>query len=153
MRKRLTYVTALLLLSSCATTPREELAPSRCLTERPDILAKRETIFAKDAATMWTISAHEEGIGASVDRRDGITRLVKFVPGGPALMSQLRESDVLTCIAPDAKAPFYSVSHLSLEDVVSLIRGEPGSSVTLRVVRDSTTRDITLARQRVRSGY
>ena len=150
---RVIFLTTLaLLLSACANVPHGQQALEPCQSDRPDKLALREAMLAQDAATAWTLDAHEEGIGASVTRQSERTTLVKFMPGGPALMSQLRESDVLTCVAPDGKAPFYDVSSLSLDDVVSLLRGEPGSPVVLRVLRNGTTTDISLNRKRVRLG-
>jgi len=77
--------------------------------------------------------AHKTGaqgeIGAAVSKRFGYATVVSVIPGGPADKAGLQASDILEAIGD-------KTSHdLSLAEIHNLLTGEPGSTVTVSVVR------------------
>jgi carboxyl-terminal processing protease len=68
-------------------------------------------------------------IGAAVSKRFGYASIVSVVPGGPADKAGLQDTDILESI--EGK----STREMSLAEIHSLISGDPGSTVTLSVVR------------------
>ncbi len=70
-----------------------------------------------------------EGIGAELSIEDGIVRVVRLIEGSPASKSGLLPDDIVTTVAGK------EVSGLPLPDVIGLIRGPKGTSVTLDVGR------------------
>jgi carboxyl-terminal processing protease len=68
-------------------------------------------------------------IGAAVSKRFGYADIVAVIPGGPADKVGIENSDVLESI--EGK----STHDMSLAEIHSTLRGEPGSTVTVSVVR------------------
>jgi carboxyl-terminal processing protease len=68
-------------------------------------------------------------IGASVSKRFGYAAVVSVIPGGPADKAGLQDTDILEAI--DGK----STREMSLAEVHSMLAGQPGSNVTVSVVR------------------
>jgi len=69
------------------------------------------------------------GIGAAISKRYGYATVVSVIPGGPADKAGLQSSDIIEAIENKS-------SHdLSLAEVRNMFRGEPGSTVTVSVVR------------------
>ena len=68
-------------------------------------------------------------IGAAVSKRFGYASIVSVIPGGPADKSGLQDTDILESI--EGK----STREMSLARIHSLLSGDPGSTVTLSVVR------------------
>jgi carboxyl-terminal processing protease len=68
-------------------------------------------------------------IGAAVSKRFGYAAVVSVIPGGPADKAGLQDTDILEAI--DGK----STREMSLAEVHNLLAGQPGSNVTVSVVR------------------
>ncbi|HEX9111777.1 MAG TPA: S41 family peptidase [Terriglobales bacterium] len=68
-------------------------------------------------------------IGAAVSKRFGYAAVVAVIPGGPADKAGVESSDILESI--EGK----STRDLSLAEIHSMLAGEPGSTVTVAVVR------------------
>jgi carboxyl-terminal processing protease len=68
-------------------------------------------------------------IGAAVSKRFGYASVVAVIPGGPADKAGLQATDILEAI--EGK----SSRELSLAEIHNLLSGQPGSNVTVAVVR------------------
>lgn len=68
-------------------------------------------------------------IGATVSKRFGYAAVVSVIPGGPADKVGLQATDILEAI--EGK----STREISLAEVHNLLGGQPGSNVTVEVVR------------------
>lgn len=94
-----------------------------------------------------------EGIGVSIrpDRKNpDYTRIVTLVDGGPAAKTgQIKPNDLIIGIAKDGKT-MTDVVGWSSREIVGLIRGKRGTSVTLKVRQPNTpeagSRTVTLVR-------
>jgi len=86
-----------------------------------------------------------EGIGAEVQVKDGAIVVVAPIDGTPAQQAGLRPGDVIL------KVNGQDVTGLPLEQVVGLILGPTGTSVTLTILSPDSgqTRDISLVRTRI----
>ena len=71
------------------------------------------------------------GIGAVINKEDGKFLITRFFVDSGAEAAGLKISDVITHVDEN------DVSPLDLNEVVALIRGDPGTRVTLTVVRES----------------
>ncbi len=94
-----------------------------------------------------------EGIGVSIrpDRKNpDYTRIVTLVDGGPAAKTgQIKPNDLIIGIAKDGKT-MTDVIGWSTREIVSLIRGKRGTSVTLKLRQpnspDASARTVTVVR-------
>ncbi|MEK6220143.1 MAG: carboxy terminal-processing peptidase [Psychrobacter cryohalolentis] len=94
-----------------------------------------------------------EGIGVSIrpDRKNpDYTRIVTLVDGGPAAKSgQIKPNDLIIGIAKDGET-MTDVVGWSTREIVSLIRGKRGTSVTIKVRQPNTpeasARNVTVVR-------
>ncbi|AAZ18152.1 C-terminal processing peptidase-1, Serine peptidase, MEROPS family S41A [Psychrobacter arcticus 273-4] len=94
-----------------------------------------------------------EGVGVSIrpDRKNpDYTRIVTLVDGGPAAKSgQIKPNDLIIGIAQDGKT-MTDVVGWSTREIVSLIRGKRGTSVTIKVRQpntpDASARNVTVVR-------
>ena len=68
-------------------------------------------------------------IGATVSKRFGYAAVVAVIPGGPAEKAGVENSDILESI--EGK----SSRDMSLAEIRSILAGEPGSTITVSVVR------------------
>lgn len=68
-------------------------------------------------------------IGAAVSKRFGYAAVVSVIPGGPADKAGLEATDILEAI--EGK----SSREMSLAEIRNLLSGQPGSNVTVEVVR------------------
>ncbi len=93
------------------------------------------------------MSGKLEGIGATLQYKDGEIRVVKIIPGGAAWREgELEPGDVILKVAQDDKPPV-SVVGMRLDDAVQLIRGPKGTKVRLTVRKpDGTIKEITIIR-------
>lgn len=76
------------------------------------------------------------GVGIQVEQRDGHIVIVAPIPGTPADRAGLQRGDQLVKI--DGKP----LVNPTLDSTISLVRGEPGSRVTLTVFRPGSNRTI-----------
>src|SRR5579862_7262667 len=68
-------------------------------------------------------------IGAAVSKRLGYAAVISVIPGGPADKAGLQDGDILEAI--EGK----STREMSLAEIHSMLAGQPGSNVTVSVVR------------------
>ena len=94
-----------------------------------------------------------EGLGVSFrpDRKNpDYTKIVSLVDGGPAAKTgQVRANDLIIGVAQDGQ-PMVDVVGWSVHEIVSVIRGARGTSVTIRVKQpntpDSSARNVLIVR-------
>ncbi len=79
------------------------------------------------------LSNRLEGIGAQLSIDGNYTKIVKLIPGGPAWkQGDLKADDKILKVEQDGEPPV-DVVGMHIDEVVSLIRGEKGTYVTLHV--------------------
>jgi carboxyl-terminal processing protease len=83
------------------------------------------------------------GVGIFVELQDGRPVVLQPIPGTPAHREGLRPGDRI--LAVDGVA----TDRMSLEEVVSRIRGPSGTTVTLRLTRGDRTFQVPLVRTRI----
>jgi len=75
-----------------------------------------------------------DGIGASLLSKYGETIVKQIVPGGAADKDgRLQIEDIIVGVAEGADSEFVDIVDMKINDVVSLIRGDPGTLVRLQV--------------------
>ena len=84
------------------------------------------------------------GVGLEVGRRGGKITVVSPVAGASGYEQGVRTGDVITEVAGQP------TTTLSLEDVETLLRGEPGTTVRITVEREGTPDPLTFALTRER---
>lgn len=86
------------------------------------------------------------GLGIEVGTRDGFVEVIAPIDGTPADAAGMRPGDLIIRIDGE------SVKGMELSEAVRLMRGEPGSAVTLSVMRESADqpREITMERAIIR---
>lgn len=86
------------------------------------------------------------GIGATVTLNDdGYVRIVQTQEGSPAEEAGILAEDVITEVAGE------NVKGMKLDDIVSRMKGEEGTSVTLTIVRGDETLKIDVTRRKIDS--
>jgi carboxyl-terminal processing protease len=85
------------------------------------------------------------GVGIQVEQRDGHIVIVAAIPATPAERAGLRRGDQLV------KIDGQELVNPTLDSTIKLVRGEPGSPVSLTVFRPSQNRnfDYTVHRERI----
>lgn len=74
-----------------------------------------------------------EGIGATLEEKDGYIKVVSIIPGGPAfLQGQLEAEDFILKVAEGDGKPV-DITDMRVRNAVKLIRGKKGSEVRLTV--------------------
>ncbi|KIO63473.1 S41 family peptidase [Caldifermentibacillus hisashii] len=86
-----------------------------------------------------TISSSFEGIGAQVEQKDDHIVIVAPIKGSPAEKAGLKANDII--LEVDGK----SIQGMSSNEAVSLIRGEKGTKVNLKISRPGVTDPIELS--------
>ncbi len=84
------------------------------------------------------------GVGIQVEQRDGHVVIVAPIPGTPAERAGLRRGDQLAKIDGEA------LVNPTLDSTIKLVRGEPGSLVTITIFRPSQNRTLDFAVRRER---
>ena len=83
-----------------------------------------------------------EVIGAILTIKDGITEIVRLIPGGPAEKSGLiKVSDKIVGVASKVSEEVQDVRDWRIDEVVNLIRGPKGTKVKLEVLAPSMDDD------------
>jgi len=100
------------------------------------------TVFTSpfSASPLNQLETEYEGVGMSVEMIDNEVVIISPFKGSPAEAAGLEPNDVITEI--DGQ----SVSGLSLDAVVDMIKGESGTTVKIKVRRGSTNKTITVTR-------
>ncbi|MCU0443304.1 MAG: carboxy terminal-processing peptidase [Microscillaceae bacterium] len=76
-----------------------------------------------------------EGIGARLQTQDDYTVINEVMPGGPAFKGkELKKGDKIIAVAQGDEGDFEDVIGWRIDDVVSLIRGQKGTTVRLKIV-------------------
>ena len=84
-----------------------------------------------------------EGIGAILSSEDGITKIVRLIPGGPAEKSGLlKVNDKIVGVASLPENDIEDVRDWRIDEVVRLIRGPKNTKVRLEVIPNSSPDDI-----------
>ncbi len=93
------------------------------------------------------MSGKLEGIGATLQYKDGEIKVVKIIPGGAAWREgELEAGDVILKVAQGDEPPV-SIIGWRLDDAVRLIRGPKGTKVRLTVRKvDGTIKEISIIR-------
>ncbi len=92
-------------------------------------------------------SGQFEGIGATLQEREGEIKVMNIVPGSASWkQGDLKEGDIIQKVAQGDAEPV-SILDMPLDDAVQLIRGKKGSEVRLTVKKvDGTTKIIPIIR-------
>ncbi len=92
-----------------------------------------------------SLSGRFEGIGAEIGIKNNILTIISPLPGSPAERSGLKAKDQVVEIDGT------STEDMRLDEAVSLIRGEKGTSVVLTIAREGATelRDISIIRDTI----
>ena len=89
----------------------------------------------------WEINlkASLEGIGAILSSEDGITKIIRLIPGGPAEKSGLlKVTDKIVGVATSINEELVDVRDWRIDEVVKLIRGPKSTIVQLEVLPASS---------------
>ncbi|WP_114784164.1 carboxy terminal-processing peptidase [Botryobacter ruber] len=88
-----------------------------------------------------------EGIGASLQEKDGQIKVMEIVPGSPShLQGELKPGDAIVKVAQADDEPVL-VEGMRLDDAIQLIRGKKGTEVRLTVRKpDGSTKIIPIVR-------
>ena len=91
-----------------------------------------------------------EGIGAVLREKDHFVEVAELVAGGAAWrQGQLTAGDVIEAVTPDG-GDTVDIADMNLDDVVKMIRGPKGTTVKLRVRKDSgAVETIAITRDKV----
>ncbi|MCL5256325.1 MAG: S41 family peptidase [Chloroflexi bacterium] len=92
-----------------------------------------------------SLAGQLEGIGAEMVQQAGMPTILAPIAGSPAERAGLRPGDVITRVNGQ------DISGLSLSQVVNLVRGPAGTSVTLTIVHkgSSTPVNVTIVRAKI----
>ncbi|MFO8025066.1 S41 family peptidase [Thiohalophilus sp.] len=86
------------------------------------------------------------GLGIVVGMEDGFVKVVSPIDDTPAAKAGIQSGDMIIRLDDE------SVKGMSLDDAVKLMRGEPGTKITLTVVREGEDKPLTfeLTRDKIR---
>lgn len=83
------------------------------------------------------------GIGVEIGMRNNVPTVVRVLQDNPAEKAGVQVDDIITAINGD------STQELTLNEVVSQVRGEVGTTVKLTVLRGSEQKEISITREQV----
>lgn len=92
----------------------------------------------KDAAHRSIYDAAPRGIGAAIGLQDGFPTLHAIIPGSPLEGSGLQPGDRIVEVRASDGAS-HALYGKELVSTINLIRGEPGTEITLRILRPNET--------------
>lgn len=94
-----------------------------------------------------SMSGKFEGIGATLQSRDGQTKIVDIIPGSASWrQGELEVNDIILQVGQGDDEPI-DIANMELDDVVKKIRGKKGSTVKLTVKKiDGTVKIIPIVR-------
>lgn len=87
------------------------------------------------------------GVGIEITQEDGLIKIVSPIEGSPADRAGLKSGDLITRVDDAA------VKGLTLNDAVKRMRGEPGTKVSLTILRKDENRSfpVTITREEIRT--
>jgi carboxyl-terminal processing protease len=93
-------------------------------------------------------SGRLEGIGATLQTQDEYTKVTTLVVGGPAWKAkELEVEDLIIAVRQQGEEEAVDIKDMVVEDVVSYIRGDKGTTVFLKVKKpDGTVKEISIVR-------
>ncbi|MEM6770901.1 MAG: carboxy terminal-processing peptidase, partial [Bacteroidota bacterium] len=93
-------------------------------------------------------SGRLEGIGATLQNDGSYTKVTTIVVGGPAWKAgELKEDDVIMAVRQEGQEEALDIKDMLVEDVVTHIRGDKGTTVFLKVRKpDGTIQEISITR-------
>ncbi len=92
-----------------------------------------------------SVTGEYGGVGLSVENYDGKCRVVAPISGTPAEKSGIKSGDIVT------KVDGVDISDKTLDDAVSLMRGEEGTKVTLTIDRNNQILTFSLTRAKIKN--
>ena len=94
-----------------------------------------------------SISGQLEGIGATLQEKDGYIKVVRVMPGSPSWkQGELKANDLILKVA-QGEEDYVDVVGMRLDKAVKMIRGKKGTTVRLFVKHvDGTTQEIPIVR-------
>ena len=109
----------------------------------------------RDAALNTIRGVAPVGIGAALAMKDGLPVVGGLIPGAAAELSgQLHPGDRILALAQGDNA-FLDAHNLSLQDVVKIVRGDPGTMLQLQVLaadapEGATPRTVSIVREQIK---
>ncbi len=93
-------------------------------------------------------SGRLEGIGATLQNEGSYTKITTIVVGGPAYKAgELKEDDVIMAVRQEGQEEALDIKDMLVEDVVTHIRGDKGTTVFLKIRKpDGTIKEISIVR-------
>jgi carboxyl-terminal processing protease len=92
--------------------------------------------------TQADISGHFGGLGIQISSLNGVPKVIAPIDGTPADRAGLQPSDLIVAINGQ------STQDMGLTKIVRLLRGDPGTKVTITVLRGNKTPfDVTITRE------
>ncbi len=91
------------------------------------------------------LSGEYVGIGAEVMIEDGWLTIVNPMEDSPALMAGIRPGDRVLSVEGE------TTKDRPIQESIDLLKGEPGTPVTLTIERDGETLDITVIRDHIKT--
>ena len=87
------------------------------------------------------------GLGMMVGMRDNMITVISPFEDNPAALAGVQNGDIISQIDGESTAA------MSLDDAVNLLRGEPGTLVTITLIRPKVTRpiEVTITREVIRT--
>ncbi|MGH8822242.1 MAG: S41 family peptidase [Rhodoferax sp.] len=87
------------------------------------------------------------GVGIEITQEDGLVKVVSPIEGSPAFKAGIKPNDLIT------KIDDTPIKGMSLTDAVKKMRGQPGTKVTLTILRKSESRTfpVTLTREEIQT--
>lgn len=94
-----------------------------------------------------SMSGQFEGIGARLQQKDGVIKVVEIIVGSPSYkQGELKAGDIILKVAQGDKEPV-DVTDMDIDDAIELIKGPKGTEVRLTVQKpDGTTKVIPIIR-------
>lgn len=93
------------------------------------------------------LNQNYKGIGIMVEKKDGVILIVKVFNDSPAFQSGLVKGDIITKVGD---VSIISQKDPKLEEIVSMIRGEEGTSVKLEIARGGETKQLSVLRKAIK---
>lgn len=94
-----------------------------------------------------SMSGQFEGIGARLQQKDGVIKVVEIIVGSPSYkQGELKAGDIILKVAQGDKEPV-DVTDMDIDDAIELIKGPKGTEVRLTVQKpDGTIKVIPIIR-------